>query len=158
MPTQEVLDNEAAEVSDDGDLTDLLGELRVLLPTAQRLSAFLITVPFTPGFSAIAYTEKWVFLTTFVLAVVSLILLSAPAVQHRLIRPLLDRPRFKSFASRQILAGAVTLASALVSGAQLVLSTIFGHVVGSLAAALVALVIFTLWWWLPRRWKRAGKL
>ncbi|WP_233250307.1 DUF6328 family protein [Acidovorax sp. HMWF018] len=158
MPTQEVLDNEAAEVSDDGDLTDLLGELRVLLPTAQLLSAFLITVPFTPGFSAIAYTEKWVFLTTFVLAVVSLILLSAPAVQHRLIRPLLDRPRFKSFASRQILAGAVTLASALVSGAQLVLSTIFGHVVGSLAAALVALVIFTLWWWLPRRWKRAGKL
>lgn len=30
---------------DDGDLTDMLGELRVLLPSAQLLSAFLITVP-----------------------------------------------------------------------------------------------------------------
>ncbi|CAN7420273.1 DUF6328 family protein [Acidovorax sp. PRC11] len=158
MSKPEGFGNEPDELSDDGDLTDMLGELRVLLPTAQLLSAFLITVPFTPGFSAIAYTEKWVFLATFVLAVVGLVLLSAPAVQHRLIRPLLDRPRFKSLASRQILAGAVALASALVSGAQLVLSTIFGHVVGSLAAALVAGLIFLLWWWLPRRWKQAGKL
>lgn len=146
------------ELSDDGDLTDMLGELRVLLPTAQLLSAFLITVPFTPGFSVIAYSEKWVFLATFVLAVISLVLLSAPAVQHRLIRPLLDRPRFKSLASRQILAGAIALASALVSGAQLVLSTIFGHLIGSLAAALVAGVIFILWWWRPRQWKQSGKL
>lgn len=158
MSTPDGLNTESDELSDDGDLTDMLGELRVLLPTAQLLSAFLITVPFSPGFSVIAYTEKWVFLATFVLAVVSLVLLSAPAVQHRLIRPLLDRPRFKTLASRQILVGAVALACALVSGAQLVLSTIFGHVIGSLAAALVAAVIFTLWWWLPRQWKHSGKL
>lgn len=37
-------------LDDDGDLTDMLGELRVLLPTAQLLSAFLIAVPFAPGF------------------------------------------------------------------------------------------------------------
>lgn len=111
-----------------------------------------------PGFNAIAYTEKWVFLATFLLAVTSLVLLSATAVQHRLIRPLIDRPRFKTFASRQILAGAVTLAIALISGTQLVLSTIFGHFVGSLAAALIATLIFTLWWWLPRRWKATEKL
>lgn len=132
------IDQDDLEVYDDGDLTDLLGELRVLLPSSQLLSAFLITVPFMPGFNAIAYTEKWVFLATFLLAVTSLVLLSATAVQHRLIRPLIDRPRFKTFASRQILAGAVTLAIALISGTQLVLSTIFGHFVGSLAAALIA--------------------
>ena len=88
----------------------------------------------------------------------SLILLSATAVQHRLIRPLIDRPRFKTFASRQILAGAVTLAIALISGTQLVLSTIFGHFVGSIAAALIAVLILTTWWWLPRHWKEAGRL
>jgi hypothetical protein len=152
------IDADELEVYDDGDLTDLLGELRVLLPSSQLLSAFLITVPFMPGFNAIAYTEKWVFLATFLLAVTSLVLLSATAVQHRLIRPLIDRPRFKTFASRQILAGAVTLAIALISGTQLVLSTIFGHFVGSLAAALIATLIFTLWWWLPRRWKATEKL
>ena len=152
------IDQDDLEVYDDGDLTDLLGELRVLLPSSQLLSAFLITVPFMPGFNAITYTEKWVFLATFLLAVTSLVLLSATAVQHRLIRPLIDRPRFKTFASRQILAGAVTLAIALISGTQLVLSTIFGHFVGSLAAALIATLIFTLWWWLPRRWKATEKL
>ena len=56
------IDQDDLEVYDDGDLTDLLGELRVLLPSSQLLSAFLITVPFMPGFNAIAYTEKWVFL------------------------------------------------------------------------------------------------
>lgn len=152
------IDADELKVYDDGDLTDLLGELRVLLPSSQLLSAFLITVPFMPGFNAIAYTEKWVFLATFLLAVTSLVLLSATAVQHRLIRPLIDRPRFKTFASRQILAGAVTLAIALISGTQLVLSTIFGHFVVSLAAALIATLIFTLWWWLPRRWKATEKL
>ena len=34
----------------DGDLTDTLGQLRVLLPSAQLLSAFLITVPRSPTF------------------------------------------------------------------------------------------------------------
>lgn len=151
-------DKEMSEINNDGDLTDLLGELRILLPSSQLLSAFLITVPFMPRFDAIAYTEKWVFLATFLLAVMSLILLSATAVQHRLIRPLIDRPRFKTFASRQILAGAVTLAIALISGTQLVLSTIFGHFVGSIVAALIAVLILTTWWWLPRHWKEAGRL
>lgn len=147
-----------AELSDEGDMTDLLGELRVLLPTAQLLSAFLITVPFMPGFAAIAYSEKYVFLATFMLAIGSLVLLSAPAVQHRLIRPLSNRARFKAFASRQIVIGSVALAAALVSGTQLVLSTTFGHGVGTVAGAFIAALILAVWWWLPRRWKRAGEL
>ncbi len=60
-PTDESLDD------DDGDLTDMLGELRVLLPTAQLLSAFLIAVPFAPGFRNIVQAEKNVFLATFLL-------------------------------------------------------------------------------------------
>ncbi|MGC8035720.1 DUF6328 family protein, partial [Salmonella enterica] len=37
----------------DGDLSDLLNELRILLPAAQLLTAFLITLPFNSGFSQI---------------------------------------------------------------------------------------------------------
>lgn len=143
---------------DDGDLTDLLSELRVLLPSSQLLSAFLITVPFMPGFESIAHAEKWVFLVTFVLAIVSLILLSAPAVQHRLIRPLKNRPRFKRIASLHIIAGAILLGSALVSGAQLVLSTVFGHWVGTGVAGAIALVMALLWWVLPQRLARSGRI
>lgn len=73
----------------------MLGELRVLLPSAQLLSAFLITVPFSAGFAAMVSADKGVFLATFMLAITSLVMLSAPAVRHRLIRPLVDRARFK---------------------------------------------------------------
>ncbi|MFN3302121.1 MAG: DUF6328 family protein [Roseateles sp.] len=97
-----------ATEDEDGDLSDMLGELRVLLPTAQLLSAFLIAVPFAPGFRTIVLAEKHVFLATFMLSVSSLVLFTAPAVQHRLIRPLRQRASFKARASRQMLVcGAV---------------------------------------------------
>lgn len=86
-----------------GDLPDMLGELRVLLPTAQLPTAFLITVPFNAGLVKMVAYEKWLFMETFALSVASLILLTAPAVQHRLLRPLRDRAAFKRLASRQTL-------------------------------------------------------
>uniref|UniRef100_UPI0025E1AE2F DUF6328 family protein n=1 Tax=uncultured Acidovorax sp. TaxID=158751 RepID=UPI0025E1AE2F len=103
------------ESENDGDLTDMLGEMRVLFNSAQLLTAFLITVPFNPGFTNIVTTEKLVFLGTFILSVTSLVLLSAPAVQHRFVRPLNDRARFKRLATRQIVAGSVALGTQTAS-------------------------------------------
>lgn len=150
--------DEARDHADDGDLTDMLGELRVLLPTAQLLSAFLITVPFTAGFSAIVAAEKQVFLATFVLSVASLILLSAPAVQHRLIRPLVDRARFKRLATFQIVLGSFTLSLALVLATQFVLSEVLGNTVGNVVAGGIALLLLVLWWLLPKLWRAQGRL
>lgn len=143
---------------DDGDLTDMLGELRVLLPSAQLLSAFLITVPFSSGFSAAVTAEKDVFVATFMLSVTSLVLLSAPAVQHRLIRPLVDRARFKRLATRQIVVGSVSLSLALVLVTQLVLSAAFGHAIGNVAACGIGALIVLLWWALPKALRARGKL
>jgi len=141
---------------EDGDLTDMLGELRVLLPTAQLLSAFLIAVPFAPGFAALVGAEKNVFLATFLLSIASLVLLSAPAVQHRLLRPLTDRAAFKALATRQIVVGAFALALALVSATQVVLSAVLGHMVGNVAAAAIGLLTVGVWCILPRRWRSRG--
>lgn len=143
-------------LQDDGDLTDMLGELRVLLPTAQLLSAFLITVPFSASFGIIAISEKWVFLATFVLSVSSLIFLSAPAVQHRLVRPLADRAKFKQLASRQIVGGAILLAGALVVATQLVLAAVFGHAVGTIVASFVLALLLLMWLVLPKLWRSGG--
>lgn len=143
-------------IRDDGDLTDLLGELRVLLPTAQLFSAFLVTVPFAPGFAAIATGERHVFLATFGFAIVALVLLSAPAVQHRLLRQLQHRARFKTFATREIVAGATSLAISLVLATQLVLTAVFGHRVGSAAAAIAGLLVVLAWFALPLVWRRRG--
>lgn len=140
---------------EDGDLSDMLGELRVLLPTAQLLSAFLIAVPFAPAFRNIVQAEKHVFLATFMLSVSSLVLFTAPAVQHRLMRPLRQRASFKARASRQMLVGAALLAAALVLATQFVLSEVLGHTVGNIAAGVIALLIAAMWLVIPVSWRRS---
>lgn len=147
-PTVQAMDD------DDGDLTDMLGELRVLLPTAQLLSAFLIAVPFAPGFKSIVRAEKNVFLATFMLSVAALVLFTAPAVQHRLMRPLRRRADFKARASRQMLVGAALLAIALVLATQFVLSEVLGHTVGNVAAAVIGTLIGLMWLLVPLTWNR----
>ena len=120
------------------------------------MSAFLITVPFNPGFANIVRSEKHVFLATFILSIVGLILLSAPAVQHRLLRPLLDRARFKRLASWQIIAGSASLSLALALGTELVLAEVFGHAIGLTAASCIGLLILALWWVLPKLWQASA--
>lgn len=139
--------NEYSHTND--DLSDMLTELRILLPGAQLLTAFLIMLPFNSGFKQIVQSEKWVFMATFICSIVSLVLFTAPAVQHRLMRPLPNRHTFKLLATRQMLAGSVALSFALILGTDFVLSEVFGHVVGGLVSALFALLVAGLWWYLP---------
>lgn len=135
---------------DDGDLTDLLGELRVLLPGVQTLTAFLVILPFNAGFSGITDREKTVYVVTFLCSVLSLVLFTAPAALHRLQRPLRDRETFKTVATRYIVAGLVPLSVAIVLACQLVLSEVVSDQrVSWLVAALVAIVITCLWWVYP---------
>lgn len=140
---------EQQDASDSGDLSDLLSELRILLPGAQMLTAFLIILPFNGGFAKIVQTEKIVFLATFFLSMTSLVLLSAPAIQHRIMRPLNDRERFKRVADRIMMAGALSLAFAFTLGTNLVISEVFGHVAGIVACAIIAVLIMAMWWWMP---------
>jgi hypothetical protein len=139
---------------DDGDFSDMLSEMRILLPGAQMLSAFLIILPFNGGFAKIVHLEKLLFLATFLFSLASLVLLSAPAIQHRLLRPLKDRARFKRIATRQIVAGAFALAIALVLGTDLVMSEVFGATVGLAVAAVMGLLIVCAWWLMPVYLKR----
>jgi hypothetical protein len=142
----------------DGDFSDMLSEMRILLPGAQMLSAFLIILPFNEGFGKIVHAEKLLFLATFFLSLTALVLLSAPAVQHRVMRPLNNRARFKRIATRQIVAGAFALAVALVLGTDLVISEVFGPTVGVVMAAIMAVLILCVWWLLPAWLKRHDKV
>lgn len=142
---------------DTGDLGEMLEELRILLPGSQLLTAFLITLPFSAGFAKISQTEKWVFMATFLCSLTSLVFFSAPAAQHRLLRPLKHRARFKQFATRQALIGSVALALALVLGTHLVLAEVFAGWLGMGVAALFACLIAIVWWLLPRALRGRGR-
>ena len=102
----------------------------------------------------ITQAQRGVFLATFFFALTSLVLMSAPAIQHRLMRPLMSRERFKRVATRQIVAGAFSLALAFTLGTNLVISTVFGKMTGNLASGTMALLIFLLWGVLPMYLKR----
>ncbi|NYE61622.1 hypothetical protein FHW58_002829 [Duganella sp. 1224] len=147
-------DDTQSDERDDGDFSDMLSEMRILLPGAQMLSAFLVILPFNSGFAQIVQVEKLLFLATFVFALASLVLLSAPAIQHRLLRPLKDRARFKRIATRQIVAGAFTLAIALVLGTDLVISEVFGATIGLVVAGVMGVLILLAWWLMPLYMKR----
>jgi hypothetical protein len=142
---------------DINDLTDMLSGLRILLPSGQLLTAFLVLLPFNPGFVESVQSQKWAYLATFLCSLISLVLFSAPAVQHRIMRPLRNRVEFKHLASREILAGAAALSLALVLATHLVTSQVFGDPVDIIPTGLVALLIAGLWWFIPRALKNRGR-
>ena len=88
------------------------------------------------------------------LSVASLVLFTAPAVQHRLMRPLRKRAEFKTRASRQMLTGAALLSIALVLATQFVLSEVLGHRVGNVAAVAIGILIVAMWLLVPLLWRR----
>ena len=143
---------------DETDMTEMLNELRILLPGAQLLNGFLIALPFTSGFRQIVQLEKWIFMATFLCSLSSLILFTAPAVQHRVLRPLEDRVHFKDVASIQMLTGAFFLSLSLVLCASLVIAEVVGHPAGLGVGAVFASMILVLWWLYPWFWKRRNSI
>ena len=144
----------ADERREDGDLSDLLAELRVLLPSAQTLTAFLIILPFNSGFAQVRQSEKYVYLATFLCAPTSVILFAAPAAQHRVQRPLPDREQFKLTANRLVVAGLVPLSLALILATQLVMAEVLRRPRPAWAiAGVVAVLIGAAWWVVPLRRK-----
>lgn len=152
MPKEPATAPDDDALAQDGDLSDLLEELRILLPGTQTLTAFLIILPFNGGFKEIREEQKVVYVVTFLCSVVALLLFIAPAAHHRLQRPLRDRVGFKNRATRYMIAGLVPLSIAIVLAVQLVLSTVFEdwRLSWPVAAAL-GFFVALLWWIIPIR-------
>ena len=133
----------------DGDLGDLLQELRVLLQGVQVLTGFLIVLPFSEGFVRVSAGQRKVYLVLFLCVLLSLVLFSAPAAQHRLLTPLRDRIQFKKSATRMVIGGMVPFSVALVLATHFVLDEVAGRLTANIASGVATLCIFVLWWIAP---------
>ena len=89
------------------DLTDLLSEIRLLVPGTLILVAFLIALPFNSGYTRVSRVDNAVYVALFICAMISLLIFIAPAAQHRLMSPLADRAAFKRSVNRQVIIGLV---------------------------------------------------
>ncbi len=134
---------------DEHDLSEMLQELRILQQGVLVLTAFLTILPFSAGFDKIERYEKWVFIATFICSIASVVLFSAPAAQHRLVRPLKDRVGFKDSASRMTVVGLIPFSLALVLATQLVVSQVLGIAESLAISGAVALLLCVIWWALP---------
>ncbi len=133
----------------DEDLTDLLSEIRLLLPGTLILVAFLIALPFNSGYTRISRLDNAVYVATFICALISLLLFIAPAAQHRLMSPLPDRAAFKRSVNRQVIMGLVPLSAAITLGTYFVISDVVSDLAAGIVAGIVGLAITLLWWVIP---------
>lgn len=133
----------------DEDLTDLLNEIRPLLPGTLLLVAFLIALPFNSGYTRVSQLDNAVYVALFLCATLSLLLFAAPAAQHRLMSPLRGRAAFKRSVNRQVILGLMPLSAAITLAAYLVISHVLSTRAAAIVAGIVGLAIAMLWWVIP---------
>ena len=75
---------ESEKEKTDRQLVELLNELRVALPGAQVLLAFLLTAPFATRFGRASRLDHALLFTCTVVTGVAVVLLLAPSVYHRM--------------------------------------------------------------------------
>ena len=112
----------------DRQLIELLNELRVALPGAQVLLAFLLAVPFATRFDKVDHRDRVALFVCLLLTAMGTILLMAPSVYHRL--------RWNQGGKSDVVAvGHVLL--------------LFGEVAGIAAAAVIGLTVLVTWYLIP---------
>jgi len=126
--------------------TELLHELRSLIPGAEVLLGFLLAIAFTSKFAELADVERYVYYGTLVSTAVALVLYLAPAAYHRLRFREGDKDYMLRKGNREAIAGTVASSLALTGVLYLVTVFVFGREEAIVVA--VAFFAFTAWrWW-----------
>jgi hypothetical protein len=137
----------------DRELIELLNELRVVLPGVQVLFAFLLTVPFSNGYSKMTDLQRDVYFVTFLSTTIATILLIAPSTYHRIMFRKGDKERLLYTSNRMAIGGTAFLAVAIATAVFVITDVLFGGGAAALVAALAALALAAIWYVLPL-WRR----
>ena len=149
--------NESEEQRLDRNLAELLQELRIAIPGIQFIFAFLLIVPFQPGWSQISDFEHAVYYGTLLATAASTVLLIAPTARHRMRFRCLDKEWIVSSSNRLAIAGLVLLAVAIAGTVLLISTVVYDSVAAVLATSALVIAIGWLWFLAPlRRTRRMG--
>lgn len=152
-PASELSASELDDQRDREELRDryygLLQELRVVIPGAQVLVAFLLTVPFSQRFVELDRVERSAFFVALIASILSVVCFVAPTALHRG-GARTQRVARLTWAVRLSVAGLLTLAVALVAAVYCVAHFVFDELAAISLGATVAVSVLTLWAVLPR--------
>lgn len=140
----------------DRNFIELLQELRVTQTGVQILFAFLLSLAFTPRFPDLDSVQRATYITTLLLAVLSSVLLTAPAALHRRLFQQGAKPQIVAVSSHLAQIGMGVLAFALTGSVLLVVDVTAGRLEGILSGAATMVICIGLWGLVPFLMKRAG--
>jgi len=137
----------------DRELIELLNELRVVLPGVQVLFAFLLTVPFSNGYSRITGLQRDVYFVALLCAAAATVLLIAPSTYHRITFRQGEKTQLLYTANRLTIWGTVFLAMAMCASIYLITDVLF-QAPTALSVALAAAAAFGGFWYLLPLYRR----
>jgi hypothetical protein len=130
----------------DREVNELMQGLRIAIPGVQMLFAFLLAVPFAPGFDRATEFQRDLYLVTLVAAAVSLVCFVAPAVQHRLLFRRQAKDLLLHRANAYSIGGALSLAVAILSALLLICDYLFSR--GTALIVSISVGVLLIWVWL----------
>ena len=137
----------------DRELIELLNEIRVVLPGAQVLFAFLLSLPFLARFELLDSVDRDVYFAAFLCTAIGTIIFMAPSANHRMRFRENGKERMVFWFNWLVLAGSVFLAAAIALAVFLVTDMLFDQVWAALLAALIAVWVALMWYVVPL-WQR----
>jgi hypothetical protein len=131
------------------ELIELLQELRIVIPGVQVLFAFLLTVPFSQGFTKLDSLQRGVFFATLLCTAAATALLIAPSSHHRILFRQGVREQRLKLGNVLAILGLTFLVPAMVGVLFVITDLMFGLVAAIIVTVLVALGFVLLWFVLP---------
>jgi hypothetical protein len=142
----------------DRELIELLNEIRVALPGAQVLFAFLLTLPFTQRFGALTNLDRDAYFAAFLCTAVGTSMLMAPTMHHRLRFREHDKERMLLSFNKLILGGSVFLAAAIALSVYVVTGMLFQSTWAAITGGVLAAWLVALWYVLPLVQRRGREI
>jgi hypothetical protein len=144
--------DESREERIDRELIELLNELRVALPGVQVLFAFLLTVPFSQGFTSADDFQRNLYFGTLGVTALASVLLIAPSSYHRLNFRSRQKEQLLLTSNRWSIAGLFALAVAMTCAVVLIADYLYKSPMPIIAGCVAA--VFFAWFWLAVPLKR----
>ena len=133
----------------DRNMIELLQELRVAQTGVQILFAFLLTLSITERFGSIDEFQRWTYVVTLLLSVVTAGLFVAPAAVHRITFRRGVKRETVQLGHKLFTFGLAALALTLTGSVLLVLDVAVGRQFAVIATSVVLVVLVALWFALP---------
>ena len=130
----------------DREHEELFHELRSIIPGAQVLFAFLLTVAFSNRFEAMTEFQRDVYFITFLLSAMTLVLLLAPTAFHRVRFRRRDKEVMLRVANIEAIV-AMGLMSLSMSSVVLLIADLMFETAIAWVLAIVSLLVASLVWW-----------